>query len=114
MNAEQLTDNDARLRSLLKECKVVAALPPRFQEQVWRRIARREQQPSVWFSLRTSLTHWINTMLPRPALAVSYLAILLVFGASAGWAQARQKNTRVSDEMGLRYVQTVDPYQANR
>jgi hypothetical protein len=114
MKAELLNDDDARLRALLKECKVVATLPPRFQEQVWRRIARREQQPSVWFSLRASLTHWINTMLPRPALAVSYVAVLLVVGASVGWAQARQEKARVSGEMSLRYVQTVDPYQANR
>jgi hypothetical protein len=114
MNTEQLTDKDARLRGLLKECEVVAKLPPRFQEQVWRRIARREQQPSVWSTLRTSLMHWINTVLPRPALAVSYVAILLVIGASVGWAQAQQNKTRISDEMSLRYVHSVDPYQGAR
>lgn len=114
MKAEQLTKDDKRLSALLKECGVAAALPPRFQEQVWRRIAQREQQPSVWFSLRTSLTQWINAKLPRPALAVSYVAILLVFGASIGWAQARQEKARVSGEMSLRYVQSVDPYQAAR
>ena len=114
MNAEQLTDNDARLRGLLRECKVVAKLPPRFQEQVWRRIGQHEQQPSVWSSLQTSLTHWINTMLPRPALAVSYVAVLLVVGASVGWAQARQEKARASGEMSLRYVQSVDPYQSSR
>ena len=114
MNAEQLTDNDARMRGLLRECKVVGTLPPHFQEQVWRRIARCEQQPSALASLRTSWTHWINTMLPRPALAVSYVAVLLVVGAGVGWAQARQEKTRVSDEMSLRYVHSVDPYQAVR
>lgn len=114
MKAEQLTNVDARLRTLLKECEVAATLPPRFQEQVWRRIARREQQPSVWFSLRTSLAQWINAELPRPALAISYVAILLVAGAGVGWTQARQEKARVSDEMSLRYVQSVDPYQAVR
>ena len=114
MKAEQLTNVDARLRTLLKDCEVAATLPPRFQEQVWRRIARREQQPSVWFSLRTSLAQWINAELPRPALAVSYVAILLVIGASAGWAQAQQERLRVSTQMSQRYVQSVDPYQAAR
>ena len=114
MNAEHLTDNDPRLRALLRECKVVSKLPPRFQEQVWRRIERHEQQPSVWSSLRTSLTHWIGAALPRPALAVSYVAVLLAVGASVGWTQARQEKARVSDEMSLRYVSSVDPYRADR
>lgn len=114
MKAEVLTDDDARLSTLLRECKSVAMLPPRFQEGVWRRIARNEEQPSVLSSLRSWFARWINTLLPRPALAVSYVAILLVVGASAGWAQARQEKARVSDAMSLRYVQSVDPYQAAR
>ena len=114
MKAEELTDDDARLSTLLRECKIVATLPPRFQEGVWRRIARHEEQPSALSSLRTGFARWINTMLPRPALAVSYVAALLVIGVSVGWAQARQEKARVSDEMSLRYVQSVDPYQSAR
>ncbi len=113
MKAETATAEDTRLLALLRECKVTATLPPRFQEGVWRRIARREEQPSVLFTLQTRFGHWINTMLPRPALAVSYVAVLLVVGASVGWAQARQEKARVNGELSLRYVQSVDPYQAN-
>lgn len=114
MKAEARIEQDAGLNALLRECKVVATLPPRFQEGVWRRIARQEEQPSVFFTVRTQFVRWINTMLPRPALAVSYVAILLVVGASVGWAQARQEKARVNGELSLRYVQSVDPYQANR
>lgn len=114
MKAESFTAEDMQLRALLRECNVTATLPPRFQEAVWRRIARQEEQPSVFFTAQAKLVRWINTMLPRPALAVSYVAVLLVVGASVGWAQARQKKARVNGELSLRYVQSVDPYQANR
>lgn len=114
MKTEIVTAEDTRLLALLRECKVAVTLPPRFQEGVWRRIARNEEQLSVLFTLRTKFARWINTMLPRPALAVSYVAVLLVIGASAGWAQARQEKTRVSVELSARYVQSVDPYQAAR
>jgi hypothetical protein len=53
-------------------------------------------------------------MLPRPALAASYVALLLAVGVSAGWAQARQETARVRDELGQRYVRVLDPYQAPR
>lgn len=114
MNAQQLSENDVRLHALLMVGKRSARLPPHFQEQVWRRIARQELQPSVLFVLQTSVMQWINTVLSRPALAAAYVAVLLVIGASAGWAQARQQTARVSDEMSLRYVSSVDPYRADR
>ncbi len=105
---------DTRLHALLRECNVAKTLPPRFQEGVWRRIARQEEEPSGIIRLWFACVRWIDTMLPRPALAVSYVTVLLVIGASAGWAQARQEKARVSVELSSRYVQSVDPYQANR
>ena len=114
MKAKNTTESDERLRALLKEWKVEASLPARFREQVWRSIEREERQPSLLFSLRTVLARWINTVLPRPALAVSYVAILLIAGASVGWTQARQDKARVSDQLSLRYVRSVDPSQSGR
>lgn len=114
MKVEAQIDQDAGLHALLRECKVVATLPPRFHEGVWRRIARQEEEPSALATLWTGFARWIDAMLPRPALAVSYMAVLLVIGASAGWAQARQEKARVSGELSSRYVQSVDPYQTNR
>ena len=114
MKAETAIIEDTRLRTLLRECKVTKVLPPRFQEGVWRRIARQEEEPSGVTGLLSACVRWIDTMLPRPALAASYVAVLLVIGASAGWAQARQEKARVSVELSSRYVQSVDPYQANR
>ena len=114
MKPEPSTDSDARFRARLREWKVTATLPPGFQGQVWQRIERLESQPSFSVSLRKWMTDWISVVLPRPALAVSYVAILLTIGLSAGWAQARQETARVKGELGDRYIRTLDPYQPPR
>ena len=106
-------NDDAPLDTLLHEWKVKPSLPPRFNEQVWRRIERAETAPARSVSLATVFANWIGTMLPRPALATAYVAVLLVIGASAGWSQARQETARVTSDLSARYAQAVDPYQAN-
>src|SRR5438552_11735833 len=100
--------HDDPLRKVLKEWHSDAPLPPRFQEQVWQRIERSQSQanPSAW----AVIAHWIGTVLPRPALAASYVAVLLTIGVTVGWAQARQETARVKDELGQRYVRVLDPY----
>ncbi len=114
MKAKAQFEHDAGLSGILRECKVAATLPPRFQESVWRRIARLEEEPSAVATLWMACARWIDTRMPRPALAVSYVAVLLVIGASAGWAQAQQEKQRVGSQMSQRYVQSVDPYQSAR
>jgi hypothetical protein len=104
--------NPDPLSRTLRDWKVTTALPPGFREQVWSRIARAEQARPSWIS--TLITHWIGSMLPRPGLAVSYVAILLVVGVTAGWAQGHQKSTRMKEELAQRYVHVLDPYQALR
>lgn len=106
-------NDDAPLDALLQEWKVKSSLPPRFNEQVWRRIERAETAPVPSVSLATVFANWIATMLPRPALATAYVAVLLAIGAGVGWSQARQETARVSSDLSARYVQAVDPYQAN-
>ena len=106
-------NDDAPLDALLQEWKVKSSLPPRFNEQVWRRIERAETAPVPSVSLATVFANWIATMLPRPALATAYVTVLLAIGASVGWSQARQETARVSSDLSARYAQAVDPYQAN-
>ena len=93
----------------LREWSVKTPVPPRFGEEVWRRIALAEARPSssswvveVWRS--------IEVCLRRPALALSYLAILLLIGLSAGLAQARQASARMDETLEARYLHAVDPY----
>jgi hypothetical protein len=112
MNMNESGHHDEALHKLLQEWRTEAPLPPRFQEGVWRRIERTQAPaaPSVW----VVIADWIATVLPRPALAVSYVAILLTIAATTAWTQARQETARVKGELGERYIRTLDPYQAPR
>lgn len=108
MKTNQEPNNDERLRTMLRQWVVEAPLPPRFQEQVWKRIERGE--------VRTQLGFWANlvrlfeTALPRPRIAVSYVATLLVLGVAAGSVAAQIKSGHLNTALSERYVQMVDPY----
>ena len=112
MKTNEPSNHDEALGKVLKEWRTDASLPPRFQEGVWRRIERAQAQaaPSMW----ATIPHWIVTVLPRPALAASYVAILLAIGVTVGWAQGHQQTARVKDELSQRYVRVLDPYLAPR
>lgn len=104
--------DDAPLDALLQEWQPKPSLPPRFQEQVWRRIERAETTPPPTPTFAQLFADWLTSKLPRPALAAAYVSVLLVVGASVGWSQARQERERVTAELGARYFQAVDPYQS--
>lgn len=111
MKAE--TDNPEPLRKALREWRVTAPLPPRFQERVWQKIQQTgasgtpAETPTVWALFQA----WLEAALPRPAVATAYLGVLLLAGVAAGRWQARQTTARLESELGARYVQSVDPYQ---
>lgn len=112
MKTTEPDSHDEALRKVLQEWRTDASLSPCFQEAVWRRIETTQAHPAppVW----AVIAHWIGTVLPRPALAVAYVAVLLAIGVTAGWAQGRQETARVKGELGQRYVRLLDPYQAPR
>jgi hypothetical protein len=112
MNTNEPGNHDEALGKLLKEWRTDAPLPLGFQEAVWRRI-QRAQAPTA-LSVWDVIADWIGTVLPRPALAVAYVAILLTIGLTAGWTQARQETARVKGELGERYIRILDPYQPPR
>ena len=96
----------------LREWKLDANLPPRFQERVWQRIARNEspQSLNLWVLIRTRIAE----ILARPSMAAGYLALLLFTGLLAGYWQARMEQSHTLEDLGARYVQMMDPYQAHR
>jgi hypothetical protein len=104
-------DDDPPLDALLQEWKIKPLLPPRFNEQVWRRIEQAETAPAPPVSLGTMVANWIASLLSRPAVASAYVAMLLAIGAGVGWSQARQETARVTSNLSARYVRAVDPYQ---
>ena len=98
------------LSKILRDWKVSAPLPPRFQEQVWHRIARSEAESSLPFW--SGFLNWLEMALPRRAVAASYLSVLLFAGVATGYWHGQEKAAYVQNELGSRYVQSVDPYQS--
>ena len=103
--------NYATLSRMLRAWKVDAQLPPRFQEDLWRRIecAKAPTAASVW----QTLAAWLDAAFRRPAMVVSFAVVLLAAGAAAGRSQARQETARLSGELSVRYVHSIDPYKPN-
>jgi hypothetical protein len=106
MNTED-SERDS-LGRLLNEWQVAAELPPRFQENVWRRIELGQAQEPLWRLAARRLME----LLARPSLAASYVTILLVSGLGAGLWQARSANAQADEALSSRYVHLVDPYQS--
>jgi len=113
MKPERPSENPEPVRGLLREWQITSLLPPRFAENVWRRIegaertATTEFSPKRWAILKT----WLSVMLPRPAFAVSYVSLLLVAGLIGGYWHARIDTTSWEKTLAHRYVQAVDPFQ---
>lgn len=101
--------SDEALRQVLRQWKVDAQLPPRFQEQVWRQIERSE--PQVPMPAWVLLWQRVTAALARPSLAASYVTLLLLAGLLAGYWQVRITRAQAEENMGVRYVQLVAPFQ---
>lgn len=111
MSVNNNPGEDEALRKVLRQWTVEAPLPPRFQEQVWQRITQAETGPAPAAS--TGLWRLVEVVFQRPRFAYAYLAILLLCGVAAGSWAAQVKTTRLESELGLRYVQSIDPYHAD-
>ena len=110
MKPNQDPENEDRLRALLRSWVVDTPLPPRFQEQVWRRIERAEPRPASPFL--AGFFRLVEVALPRPKVAFAYVTVLLALGITAGAWAVQAKTSRTDAALGLRYVQSVDPYKA--
>ena len=107
MKAQHSNPNDEALSRVLREWKVKTQLPPGFEGSVWHRIERSDSREPRWKVLFSRLA----TAITRPALATSYLAVLLAAGLLAGYLQARVATARAEAKLSARYVQVIDPYQ---
>ena len=111
MNTRGSAPEDEDLRTTLRDWKVDSALPPRFQEQVWRRIEQNAPiQQDGWQLIRA----WAARMFVRPSFALSYATILLFAGLLAGFWQGHAEEQRENQMLRTRYVQMVDPYKMPR
>jgi len=92
---------DAALNALLRPARPAPGLPPRFQENVWRRIQDSEA-PATSAS-------WLDTLaalILRPRFAMAAAAVMLATGILAGTLDGRQV-ARHDAEMN--YLTSVAP-----
>ena len=109
MKPEIPNDPDRARHQTLRDWKVDASLPPRFDEGVWKKIERAESVGTVnlWAVLRIRLAE----AFARPSLAVSYVVVLLLVGSAAGYWQGQIASQRADEKFSAQYVAAVDPYQ---
>ncbi len=98
--------SDARLGALLREASRNAgpALPPRFQEGVWRRI----EEAAAPVKVAGGIT-WLDalvTLVLRPRFAMATATVLIVAGALLG---VREGNQMAKQDAQARYLAVVAP-----
>ena len=95
---------DGKLGSLLREARATPSLPPRFQENVWRRIESAQAG-----NIRLGDSTWLDALVGlvlRPRLALAVAAVLVLTGVGLGWRQGEQLARHDARE---RYLAAVAP-----
>jgi hypothetical protein len=98
---ENMNPSDTKFREALRAARPAPSLPPRFQENVWRRIEEAEA-PATSGS-------WLDafaTLVLRPRFAYATVATLVLAGVLLGTYQGAQ-TARQSEQ--ARYVALVAP-----
>lgn len=103
MNTNNPNPDDPKLTSLLRAARVAPPLPPRFQEDVWRRIAGTEAGQSA------TAPSWLDVLIAgllRSRLAFAAVAALVIAGA---WLGMQQGNQLARHDAQARYLAAVAP-----
>jgi hypothetical protein len=108
-NAGMNSSEDETMRKALGQWKIAAPLPPRFKEGVWRRIEQAASAPTAWELWQ----RWLEGVFARKAVALAYVAVLLLAGLTAGYVNGRAYEQRANARLATQYVQSLDPYQKN-
>ncbi len=95
------------LSSKLRKWQPEAQIPPRFQAEVWQRIAARQEtrQRSIWNWFREGL--WVE--LGKPQYATALIAASVALSLGAAHLNAAQANARNWRTLETRYVSSVTP-----
>src|SRR5262245_62139897 len=102
MKTKNPEPDGAALSGLLRSTRPSPALPPRFQEAVWRRIEHEEIEGGPSFT-------WIDALLDRvlrPRFALATVAAMLLIGAVAGLASGAHSAKAAAQ---ARYLAAVAP-----
>ena len=98
---EKINRDDARLSALLRQSRSSPSLPPRFQENVWRRIEDSEAaiKPDTWLDVLAALVL-------RPRFAAIAVAVLVIAGTLLG---VKEGNQMAQQDARSQYISTVAP-----
>jgi len=98
---ENMNSNDAKLSALLRGSRLSPSLPPRFQENVWRRIEDAEApvKSESWLEA-------LVILILRPRFAFATAVLLLFAGALLG---AHEGSQAVRHDAQARYVASIAP-----
>ena len=99
MNTLKQDSNDDGISRLLRASRPAPALPPRFQEHVWRRIEQANARPGT--------ATWIDTiarLVLKPQFALATVAIVLLTGTLLGSLNGQEQARQVAQ---ARYVGSV-------
>src|SRR5215469_6471041 len=96
-----MNPDDPTLSSLLRQSRASPPLPPRFQDNVWRRIedAQAPEKPATWLDM-------VAVLLLRPKFAVVAATILVMAGALFG---AREGSRLAQQDAQANYMIAVAP-----
>ena len=101
MNEENIHPDDARLHALLHSVRPSPSVPPRFQENVWRRIEKAEAfvKSQSWLDVLVAL-------ILRPRFALATATALVVAGALFG---VYEGNIAANQTAQAQYLAAVAP-----
>jgi hypothetical protein len=96
-----MNPDDIKLREALRAVRPSPSLPPRFQENVWRRIedAEASVKSDTWLDAFAAL-------ILRPRFALVAAAVLVMTGALIG---AREGNRMAQQDAQAQYMAAVAP-----
>ena len=104
MKEPSFRSDEERLSGLLREARSTPSVPPRFQENVWRRIESGDKR-----NVSTADVAWLDRVtswILRPQLALVAAAVLVVAGIGLGWNSGDQL---ARQDAQARYVAAVAP-----
>jgi ferric-dicitrate binding protein FerR (iron transport regulator) len=101
---ENMNPDDTKLSALLRQGRVSPDLPPRFQENVWRRIENAEAPVSAKPGL--SWLDALAALVLRPRFALATATALVVAGALLG---ARAGDLAANQTAQAQYLTAVAP-----
>lgn len=99
-----MNNDELQLTALLRASRATPPLPPRFQQNVWRRIEDTEApaRPGSWLDT-------LATLILRPRFALAATGILLLGGILAGTVEGHQL---AHHDAQMNYLTSVAPHAA--